>query len=401
MPEFRYVVADANGQTINGTLEADNEEVCRRIIGQRGLYCLELSETSLASRSLSFGKTKFTTADLNVFCRQFSTMLTSGISVIKSLDIMHSQTEKPQLKAVIKNVYENVQKGQSLSSAFKSQSKAFPDLLINMVEAGEVSGTLDRIILKVADHFEKDVKTQNKVKGAMVYPMVLGGLTIGVVTLMLVFVLPTFINMFKSLGAKLPLPTQILLAISGFITSSWYIIIFVGIAIAVAWMNYLKSSSGRLQWDTIKLKLPIVGKMNRTVACARFCRTMSTIMQSGIPLLKSLEVTARVLGNKFYEKALNEIKEEIRRGTPLSQAIKKADIFPMMLYSMVNIGEESGTLDEILAKTATFYDEEADAAISKTISMLEPLMIVIMALCVGFIVISIITPVYSMMNNIK
>lgn len=402
MSEFRYLVADATGNTMSGTLMAENETVCRQIISKRGLYCLELTEANLASRSLSFGGgVKFKVADLNIFCRQFSTMLSSGLSIVKCLDILSEQTENPKHKAVIKKVYEEVQKGSSLSNAMKAQNGAFPDVLISMIESGEISGNLDVVLVKVAAHYEKDAKTANKVKSAMAYPMVLGILTVGVVTVLLVFVMPTFINMFKQLNAKLPPMTRILLGISNFITGYWYVIIlFIAVTI-FAWSRYLKTEKGRLAWDKRKLKLPLIGKMNVTIGCARFCRTLSTIMQSGIPLLRALDVTGKVLNNKFYENILLDIKEEIRKGSPLSSAIKKADVFPSMLFSMINIGEESGTLDTILEKTANFYDEEADAKIAKTVSMLEPIMIVIMAALVGFIVISIITPVYSMMNNIK
>ena len=403
MPEFRYLVADSAGQTISGTLQAENEAVCRQIISKRGLYCLELKEANLASRSLSFGGggVKFKIAELNIFCRQFSTMLSSGISIVKCLDILVEQTENPKLKVVIKKVYEEVQKGKSLSSAMKTQNGSFPDVLVSMIESGEISGNLDVVLVKVAAHYEKDLKTSNKVKNAMVYPMVLGILTIGVVMVLLVFVMPTFVNMFKQLGASLPMMTQILLDISNFIISYWYAIILFFLTASVLWSRFLKTEKGRLAWDTKKLHIPIVGKMNVAIGCARFCRTLSTIMQSGIPLLRALEVTGKVLNNKFYEGHLKAIQEEIRKGSPLSLAVKKADIFPSMLFSMINIGEESGTLDSILEKTANFFDEEADNKITKTVSMMEPIMIVIMAVLVGFIVVAIITPVYSMMNKIK
>ncbi|OJU12980.1 MAG: type II secretion protein F [Clostridiales bacterium 43-6] len=402
MPEFRYLVADSSGQTIRGTIQAENESICRQIISKRGLYCLELTQANLASKSLSFGgAAKFKVADLNIFCRQFSTMLSSGISIVKCLDILAEQTENPKLKAVVKNVYEEVQKGRALSSAMKAQEGAFPDVLISMVESGEMSGNLDVVFVKIAAHYEKDQKTANKVKSAMVYPIVLGCLTVGVVTILLVFVMPTFLNMFKQLGAELPMMTKVLLAISNFLTGYWYIVIGGTITIGIAWNQYIKTESGRMNWDTRKLKLPIVGKMNVAIGSARFSRTLSTVMQSGIPLLRALDVTAKVLNNKFYEKHLMTIKEDIRKGSPLSASIKKAEIFPSMLYSMISIGEESGTLDTVLEKTANFFDEEADNKISKTVSMLEPLMIVLMAGIVGFIIIAIITPVYSMMNAIK
>jgi type IV pilus assembly protein PilC len=401
LPEFRYTVINAAGQTLNGTIEAENEDVCRRIITQRGLYCLEISAASLASRSLNFGgKTKFKTKELSVFCRQFSTMLNSGIGVIKCLDILYTQSEKPAFKAVIKNVYESVQRGQALSQSLKAQNGAFPDILINMVEAGEVSGTLDRVMERVADHFEKDIKTGNKIKSAMIYPIILGSLTVLVVTVLMVFVLPTFINMFKSSGAELPIPTKILMAISGSMTGYWYIYLIVIATSILVSMNFLKNENGRLKWDQTKTRMPILGKMIVIILSARFSRTLSTLMQSGIPLLKSLEIAGKVLGNKFFEKNVTEMREEIRRGNSLSKAVSKSNIFPIMLLSMITIGEEAGTLEEVLHKTATFYDEESDSAISRMVGMLEPLMIIIMAVIVGFIVVSIIMPIFGMMQNV-
>jgi len=402
LPEFRYAVVDTKGQTLNGTMEADNIDSCRRIITQRGLYCIELAPASLATRSISFGKKpKFNAKELSVFCRQFSTMLTSGIGVIKSLDILYNQAEKPHLKAILKRVYESVQRGQSLSASFNAQNGAFPDLLINMVESGEASGTLDNVMANVAGHFEKSVKTNNKVRSAMMYPLILGCLTVVVVIVMMVFVLPTFIKMFDAAGAELPIPTQILIAISNSLTQYWYVYIVVISAVSLIWMNYIKSVKGRLNWDRAKTKMPVVGKLMVTILSASFARMLSTLMKSGIPLLKSLEITGKVLGNKYFEKHISDIREDIRKGIPLSASMKKTDIFPLMLLSMITIGEESGTLDEVMAKTAAFYDEEADAAVAKMVGLLEPLMICIMALIIGFIVVAIMLPMYGMMKTVQ
>ena len=398
MPEFRYTVVDAKGQTLSGVIEAENEEICRKIIAQRGLYCLNVSATSLASRSISFGKGKIKFKELCVFCRQFTTMLTSGIGVIKCLDILQNQTESPRFKEIIKKVYENVQRGQSLSESFNSQNHAFPDLMIHMVEAGEASGTLDRVMGRLADTFEKSQKTNNKIKNAMTYPIILGALTVLVVVVLMVFVMPVFIEMFSSSGVELPLPTKILMTISNSLTSYWFVYILLIGGAGLVWTNILKNEKGRLRWDLYKTKMPLLGKLNLIVISARFARTLSTMMQSGIPLLKSLEITSKVVGNKYYEKRLIEISDEIRSGVSLSASLKKADIFPVMLTSMITIGEESGTLDDVLDKTAGLYDEESDSAVAKMVGMLEPLMIIIMALIVGSIVVSIIMPMFEMMK---
>lgn len=401
MPEYRYTVVDTKGQTLRGTLEADNEETCLKIIRQRGLYCLELAPASLATRSISFGKgSSLTIKDLTVFCRQFATMLSAGIGVIKSLDILYHQMEKPGSKAVVKNVYETVQRGQSLSTALKAQEGAFPPLLVHMLEAGEASGTLENVMERSSEHFEKDLKVSNKVKNAMIYPAVLGILTVLVVVLLLTLVLPTFVTMFSSMGVELPLPTRILLGLSHSLTHYWYIYLTVIALIIIAWTNYIKRPSGRMKFDKFKTTMPVLGKLNIIVLCARFARTLSTLMRSGISMLRSLEIAAKVVNNAYYEKALAEVREDIRKGTALSAAIKRSELFPAMLVSMIAVGEESGALDEVLRKCAIFYDEESDGAIARMVGLLEPVMIIFMAVVVAFVLISIITPMYSMLTNV-
>lgn len=398
MPEFNYSVLDASGQTLSGVMEAENEEVCRKIIAQRGLYCLKVSPVSAGSRSINIGPVKIKVKELTVFCRQFSTMLVSGVGIIKSLDILHGQATNPKFKAIIKRVYESVQRGQSFSAALSAQEGAFPDLMVSMVEAGEASGSLDRVMERVADHFEKTMKTKNKVRNAMMYPIILGTLTVLVVLLLMVFVVPVFIDMFGTAGAELPLPTKILVAISNSLTGYWYVYAGLVILVMVLFMSYLRKPEGRYNWDKFKTTAPKVGKLNVIILSSRFARTLATMMHSGIPLIRSLEIASNVLGNTYFERHVNEMTDDIRKGISFSIAIKKAGLFPPMLVSMISIGEESGTLDDVLNKTANFYDEDADNAVTKLVGLLEPLMIIIMALIVGFIVVSIIMPMYGMMN---
>ncbi len=402
MPEYRYSVVDARGQMLGGTIEAENEEVCRRIISQRGLYCLSITPAPLGSRAVNLGgKPRFKAKEVSVFSRQLATMLSAGIGVVKGLDILHSQTRRPAVKSIVRNVYEGVQRGQAFSSALRMQGDAFPPLLVNMAEAGEVSGTLDMVMRRVADNLEKDVKTANKVRGALMYPSVLAGLTVAVVMLLMIFVLPTFIGLFAAAGAQLPLPTRMLIAISNSLTGFWYLY-FSGIAaVWLAWLNYIKSKAGRYSWDRFKVTMPVFGKLNLTVISARFARTLSILMQSGIPMLRSLDVVAKVLGNCYVEEQIKQVQEDIRQGMPLSAAMGRAEIFPPMLLSMIAVGEESGTLDQALEKTAALYDEESDSAIARMIGLLEPLLIVVMAVVVGFIVVAIMLPLYGMMQNIR
>jgi type IV pilus assembly protein PilC len=282
-----------------------------------------------------------------------------------------------------------------------AQNGAFPEILVNMVEAGESGGTLDNVMGRLAGYFEKMLKTSNKIKSAMMYPVILAVLTVCVVTMLLMFVLPVFIDLFESSGAPLPAPTRVLIGISRSLTSYWYIYLIVISTVMIAFMNYLKNEKGRMNWDRFKTRVPVVGKLNVTVISARFARTLSAMMQSGIPLLKSLEITAKVLDNKYFERQVADIRDDIKKGIPLSASLKKSGIFPLMLLSMISIGEESGTLDSVLIKTSDFYDEESDAAISKMVGILEPLMIIVMAAVIGFIVVSIMLPMFTMSTLIN
>jgi type IV pilus assembly protein PilC len=313
---------------------------------------------------------------------------------------LSAQTENKTLKKAISDVAENVQKGVTLSEAMKMHPKVFPTILINMVEAGEVSGNLDTILERMAVHFEKENKTENKVRSSMVYPIVLMIVSVVVVIFMLIFILPTFVGMFEGSDTPLPLPTQILIGLSDFLQSYWYIFIGIVALLVFGITSYINSENGRRLYDGIKLKLPIIKGTTVKIVTSRFTRTLSTLMSSGIPLLRSMEVVSRVVNNKVVEDKLISGIEDIRRGVPLSRMIKDIEIFPPMVDSMVKIGEESGALDDILLKTADFYDEEVDTALTRLTSMLEPLMIVFMALIIGFIVIAMYLPMFEVINTI-
>ena len=399
LPQYTYTVVDSTGRTLKGSMEADNEDTCRKLIAQRGLYCVNVSQPSIGSRSISIGPRRFNVKDLSLFCRQLATMLSAGTSVVKSLDVIFNQTVNKTEKEIIKNVYESVQKGQALSAAFSAEKGVFPDFMISMLQAGESSGNIDGVMNEIANHYEKEVKINAKVKGAMTYPIILLCVTICVVIVMMAFVVPKFTVSFTESGTKLPGATRALIAISNSFTHFWYVYIIVVVGIIVGFKVLMKNPNRRLGWDKFKTKIPIFGKLNRTVIAARFSRTLSTLMHSGIPMLKSLEIAGKVLGNKFYEKGVENIGEDIKKGMSLSGAIKKSALFPLMLMSMISIGEEAGTLDEILVRTAAFYDDESDRAISKMVSLLEPIMIMVMAGIVGFIVVALISAMYGSMGN--
>lgn len=401
MPQFTYTAVDASGKRTSGNLEAVNKSQLIAALKEQGLYLIEATDRiDTAARDVSNVSKKIKLKPLAIFCRQFSTLINAGITAIKALDILYQQAEDKILKESIGRVYEAVQKGEAMSDAFRKQGEAFPELFINMIMTGESSGNLDQVLIRMADHYEKENKMKNKIKGAMIYPMVLGILTVAVVILMLVVVLPSFIGIIESGGGQIPLPTRILLGLSGFIQRFWWLLGGVIILLVIGWRGFKRSEKGHLWWDGFKLNMPIVGKSLRMIYSARFARTLSTLVSSGLQMLSAIEITARVVGNKLIHDRLLLVTEDIRKGVQLSTAIRNTDQFPAMIYNMISVGEESGLLDDILGKTAAFYDEESDAAIGRLVGLLEPLMIIFMAIIIGFIVISIALPMFSMYGNI-
>lgn len=398
--KFNYIAVTKSGFRVNGSVESTSENEVLRMIKSNGYLPVSIERDIESEAKFEILSKKVKKKDLAVFCRQFYTMLDAGINIVNSLDILSAQTENKTLKKAISDVAENVQKGVTLSEAMKMHPKVFPTILINMVEAGEVSGNLDTILERMAVHFEKENKTENKVRSSMVYPIVLMLVSIAVVIFMLIFILPTFVGMFEGSDTPLPLPTRILIGLSDFLKSYWYIFIGLVALIVFGISSYINSESGRRFFDSIKLKLPIVKGPTVKIVTSRFTRTLSTLMSSGIPLLRSMEVVSKVVNNKVVEEKLISGIEDIRRGVPLSRMIRDIEIFPPMVDSMVKIGEESGALDDILLKTADFYDEEVDVALTKLTSMLEPLMIVFMALIIGFIVIAMYLPMFEVVNTI-
>jgi type IV pilus assembly protein PilC len=401
MPQFVYTAVDRKGKKSSGVLEANSIADLRVKLKSKNLYVTEAQDAVEVKRSKEIQSSqKVKLKPLAVFCRQFATLINSGITAIKALDILFQQTEDKVLKKHIGQIYESVQKGDAMSDAFRRQGEAFPELFINMVLAGESSGTLDGVLLRMADHYEKENKLKNKIKGAMIYPIVLMTLTIAVVILMLVVVLPSFTGIILSGGGTLPLPTRLLIGLSDFLSAYWYLVAGIITLIAIGWRAFKRSDKGQLWWDSRKLKLPIVKKSLRMVYSARFARTLSTLLSSGIQMLQCIEITARVVNNQVIHNSLINVIEDIRKGTPLSVSLQKTNEFPPMIYNMINVGEESGLLDEILSKTAAFFDEESDAAIQRLVGLLEPLMIIFMAVIIGFIVIAIALPMFSMYGAI-
>ncbi|MCF6460066.1 type II secretion system F family protein [Clostridium sp. Cult3] len=401
MSVYKYKAVSKNGQALEGYYEAKSESDVLNMLKSNNYFpiSIEIDEGSEVKEDI-FAK-KVTKKDIAIFCRQFYTMLDAGISIINCLDILEKQTENKTLKNTIFTVHEDVQKGMTLSEGMGKHEGIFPLLLINMVEAGEVSGNLDRIMERMAIHYEKENKIENKVKNAFVYPVVLSIVAIAVVIFLLTVVMPSFIGMFETSGTMLPGPTRTLLAISDWLTKYWYIFIAIVVLLLFGIISLGKTEEGKSFFDNIKLKTPGIKKINIKIITSRFTRTLSTLLSSGVPLLQALDVVGRVVGNKIVAEKLKIAEEDIRKGIPLSRTIKDMGLFPPMVDSMIKIGEESGALDEILYKTADFYDEEVETSLERMTTMLEPILIIFMAVVIGFIVIAMAMPMFEMVNTIE
>jgi type IV pilus assembly protein PilC len=398
--KYRYKAINKSGRMIEGVFDATSEGEVIAMIKGNNYLAVDVKRDIETEAQIELFSPRVKKKDLAIFCRQFFTMIEAGLGIVKCLDILELQTENKTLKVAIGEATEDVQKGLTLSEAMSKHPRIFPSILLSMIEAGEVSGNLDEILERMAIHFEKENKIENKIKSAMIYPAALMFVSIAVVIFMLTFVMPTFVGMFQGTDVPLPGPTKALLAISDSLRNYWYLY-FGGIALlSFGTGAYLRTDEGRKNFDMLKLRFPVVKGTTAKVITSRFTRTMSTLMDSGIPLIKSMEVVSRVVNNKVIEERLTASIEEIRKGVPLSRSVRDIGVFPPMVDSMIKIGEESGSLDEILLKTADFYDEEVEVALTKLTSLLEPIMIVGMALVIGFIVIAMYLPMFDMMQTI-
>ena len=396
MKKFKYRALKSDGNKFEGDYEAASEEEVIKMIASGGAYPLKVEEITdnLNFKSSMFEKVK--TKDLAVFCRQFYSMIEAGLPIISALDILSNESSNGKLRRILGEIRDDVRKGENLSDSMKKYKDIFPKILISMVESGELSGNLDEMFLRMSVHFEKENKINNKVKSALTYPMVIGVVAILAVLLIMIFVMPIFIGMFEEQGVTLPLITRMLIGFSKFLTKNIIFVIIVLLGIIFAFKRYKNTENGILILSKLKLKIPIFKELNKKVIVSRFTRTLATLVSSGISLVKCLPIVASVLENKIAEDAIMNVRERVVKGEGLSGPIAEFEIFPKMLSSMIKIGEESGSLDNILNKTADFYEDEVEQTIQTVTSLLEPLMIVLMGLVVGVIVLSIIIPMFDM-----
>jgi type IV pilus assembly protein PilC len=403
--KYQYQVRDKSGKTINGTLEAPNEKAVAAKLREMGYAPVSISQEKAGAlqKELTipgFGS-KVGTDDLAVFSRQFATMINSGVSLIRSLNILAQQTENKKLAEVIREVRNDVEEGQALSDSVAKHPDIFPKLYVAMVRAGETAGMLDSVLLRVADTMESDLALKRKIKSAMTYPVVVLIMAVVLTGIMLVFIVPTFVGMFESLGGELPLPTKVLLFLSGLLRSFWYVIMFLPV---LAWQGFKRARKHpdiRFQLDRLKLKFPVFGTLFHKIALSRFSRNLGTLLRAGVPILTALEITADTVNNGVISNATNDVKMSVKEGESVAGPLAQHAVFPPMVVQMLAVGEETGAMDEMLVKISDFYDDEVTAMTESLTAMLEPLMIGVLGGLVGAMVISLYLPMFKIFDLIQ
>ncbi len=400
MPLYEYTAKNSSGQIMKGQLDAPSKDDVVNHIRKNRMILVSVREAP-KSINLSFGAKRITTRDTVIFTRQFATMINAGLPLVQSLNILAQQTENKSLKDVTRTVVYDVEAGNTLADALSKHPKAFSDLYVNMVAAGEAGGILDTILLRLAVFLEKNDALIRKVKGALVYPGVILTVAGAAIAILLIFVIPTFQSMFASVGMELPLPTRIVIGASDILLGYWWAAIAILIALTFAMRAYYRTDGGRLRIDQLLLSSPVLGDMLRKSAVSRFTRTLGTLISSGVSILDGLEITAKTAGNQVIHNAVMESRQSIAGGETIAGPLEKSSVFPPMVISMIAVGEQTGGLDEMLAKIADFYDEEVDVAVSALLSLMEPIMIVVLGVIVGGMVVAMYLPIFDMMNAIQ
>lgn len=400
MPGYFYIVADKAGKEKRGKMEANNRDAAKELLKKDGYVILSLEEQSQQfDMNFTFGR-KLKPRDLSVFCRQFVSILESGVAMKEALAMLEEQTENKTLKKSIAEVLTNIEKGNSLADAMRGESHVFPPMLINMVEAGESSGNLEMAFSRMAEQFEKEAKLKATVRKATVYPIVLIFACIGVIGVMLLYVIPIFIDMFKEIDMEMPAFTMFVMGLSEWAGTHVYIIVGVAVAIFAAYQAYYRTEGGRKNIDKIKMKMPLFGQLVVKSNCSRFARTASTLFAAGVPMIDCLDIVSRIVNNIHYSMAIQNAREEVMKGIPLSEPLRDAGIFPPMVYHMTGIGEETGNIEQMLNKLADYYDEEVEITTQTILAAMEPLIIVFMAVVVGSLVIASILPIAAMYEGL-
>jgi general secretion pathway protein F len=405
MPVYEYRGLSAEGKKVKGIIDAASPRIARTKLRAMQIFPVDIREEifrpQVAEDPLSKLFVRVRPQDVSIITRQLATLLEAGTPLVSALDAITEQTDNHALKKVVAQVREEIKEGRSFADALDKHRKVFSDLYVNMIRAGEESGALEGVILRLADFTENQILLKNRIRAALAYPLVMTIIGAGVMIFLLTFVIPTVTQVFEEMGRILPLPTRILMAVSGLFRGYWWGIIMGFILLIVGIKKYLQSPKGALHWDRIKLRLPLFGGIILRGSVARFARTLATLLQGGLPILNSLEIVKTVVNNQLLAQAIEETKVEVREGEGIAPSLKRSGLFPAIITHMIATGEASGDLEEMLVKVADAYEAEVETKVTALTSILEPFIILVMGLVVGFIVISILLPIFEMNQLVR
>ncbi len=397
MPVYVWAGVDGSGRETKGEIEARDEQTARLLLSRKKIRIKKLkTKPKDLFENISFLQPKVKTKDIVIFTRQLSTMIDAGLPLVRGLEILASQQENPTFKKMLTQIKTDVESGSTFADALKKYPNHFDRLYRNMVAAGEIGGILDEVLRRLSDYMEKAQALKAKVKSAMTYPAIVLAISAVVLSIILIFVIPTFAKMFADFGSALPLPTQIVINLSNFVKSYFLVMVAFGVILVLLFKKYYSTQKGRLSVDRLLLKAPVFGALIRKVAVAKFTRTLGTLINSGVPIIEALNVAAGTAGNKVIEETIKNVKASISEGRSIAQPLMESKVFPSMVVQMISVGETTGALDAMLNKIADFYDEEVNTAVDALTSMIEPFMIVFLGGTIGSIIIAMYLPIFKM-----
>lgn len=401
MADYSYIAIEKSGKEIKGSMESDSREKVEQKLRSQGCIPLEIKEQNALQKDIKIGGgKKVKTRDLSVFCRQFVSMLRAGVSIVEALDMLAIQTENKTLSQAIREVRTEIGKGSTLSEAMGKQNRVFPPMLINMVEAGETSGSIDKSLERMAIQFEKEAKLKGMMKRSMMYPMVLGVVALVILIVMLTYVIPNYMEMFEGYDFDMPALTLAIMHMGDFVKNHAILLVAIIVAIVMGIKSWKKTESGQEFFGKRAIKIPVFKNLNIKTYSSVFARTLSTLMQAGIPMIDAVDSVANTMTNILYKRELLKAKEEIAKGVPLSEPLKNGGLFPPMVVHMMAIGEETGEIEEMLDKLADYYDEEVEVTTQTVLALLEPMIIVFMAIIVVILIAAIMGPMLSLYNGV-
>lgn len=405
MPIYEYKAISAAGKPAKGSVNAPNPTEAKARLKKDGLYITEIRESSATEAASVPGNVKFTkgvsVVDLSVMTRQLSTLVAANIPLVEALTALTDQVENPKLQKILSDIREKVNEGSTLANAMRPHSKIFSDLFVNMIHAGEASGSLDTVLNRLADYIENQSKLRGKVVSAMAYPLIMVFVGLSALVIIFTFIIPKIVTMYKNLKQALPLPTQIMIFLSKLFTSYWYIALGTALAVFFTARWYLNTPAGRYRFHRFLLNVPVFGGMFRMIAVTRFASTLSTLLSSGVPILSALDIVKNVIGNLVITDVVKAVRVNVSEGASISEPLKRSKEFPPMVVHMIAVGEKTGEVESMLEKVAQTYNNQLEAKISTITSLIEPLMIIGMAVVIGFVVFSVMLPIMNMGDALK